>query len=277
MIERRKFIVSAAAAGLTSLVDADAVARVVKATSMPEPKNFGEMVAGLYLKDQIPGAVALSFDDGPREKYTPRVLDVLAAHGVPATFFVCGRRVKLRPDLTRRIVDEGHVLGNHTWSHPALSRLSRRKIIDQFDRTQAIIDEALGRSYFIRYYRPPFGNPWFSRSLAGKMARKRVAQVVDQRNGVIALWQLRCCDTVPGNNKNSILGHVRKSLRRRSGGVLCMHDANVHTLNALPEIISMIRDAGLKIVSLNQIVQRKYGLPDDQVVDLATTLRGQRR
>ncbi|CAL9658959.1 polysaccharide deacetylase family protein [Streptomyces sp. enrichment culture] len=97
----------------------------------------------------------LTFDDGPHPEYTPQILDTLAKYDVRATFFVCGEMADYHPDLLSRMADEGHVVGNHTWSHPQLTRLSRRRIRSEMERTSEVVDKAYGDPP--RWFRAPYG------------------------------------------------------------------------------------------------------------------------
>ncbi|MEU4147986.1 polysaccharide deacetylase family protein [Streptomyces parvulus] len=97
----------------------------------------------------------LTFDDGPHPDYTPDILDTLAEYDVRATFFVCGEMADFNRDLISRMADEGHVVGNHTWSHPLLTSLSRRRIRSEMERTSEIVDKACGEPP--RWFRAPYG------------------------------------------------------------------------------------------------------------------------
>jgi peptidoglycan/xylan/chitin deacetylase (PgdA/CDA1 family) len=101
---------------------------------------------------------ALTFDDGPHPEFTPAVLDILLRERVRATFFLCGHDIEIHPDLARRIVDEGHAVGNHTYSHPYLYFQSREEIHRELDQTQQAIRRATGRN--CRFFRPPYGARW---------------------------------------------------------------------------------------------------------------------
>jgi peptidoglycan/xylan/chitin deacetylase (PgdA/CDA1 family) len=103
--------------------------------------------------------ISLTFDDGPTQQFTGQILDILRDHHVPATFFVCGKNVEEHPDILRRIVAEGHEVGNHTYSHPYLFFKSRRRIAQEIDRTQAIIEQVVG--FRPKIFRPPYGSRWF--------------------------------------------------------------------------------------------------------------------
>ncbi|MGA5899114.1 polysaccharide deacetylase family protein [Streptomyces venetus] len=99
--------------------------------------------------------MVLTFDDGPDPRYTPAILDTLAAYDVRAMFFVCGEMAADHKELLARMADEGHVVGNHTWSHPLLTRLSRRQIHSEMARTSDVIEDAYGERP--EWFRAPYG------------------------------------------------------------------------------------------------------------------------
>jgi peptidoglycan-N-acetylglucosamine deacetylase len=102
-----------------------------------------------------PGELALTFDDGPNPAHTPRLLDILAEHDVRATFFLVGRYAQAAPSLVRRIADAGHLIGNHSWSHPNLAFISATRIEDELRRTSETLADLTGKP--VRFFRPPFG------------------------------------------------------------------------------------------------------------------------
>lgn len=99
--------------------------------------------------------LALTFDDGPNPVWTPRLLTLLADHGVKATFFLMGSRAKQEPALVRRIAAEGHLVGNHSWSHPNLSLQNAKRIREELAQTSETLEQITGKQ--VRYFRPPFG------------------------------------------------------------------------------------------------------------------------
>ena len=101
------------------------------------------------------GEIALTFDDGPNPVWTPRLLDILAGQHVKATFFLIGQYAEAEPYLTRHIAESGHIIGNHTWSHPNLALTGRKKIHDELYRTKHALEQITGSR--VRYFRPPFG------------------------------------------------------------------------------------------------------------------------
>ncbi|TVX93143.1 polysaccharide deacetylase family protein [Paenibacillus agilis] len=99
--------------------------------------------------------VALTFDDVPDQTITPVILDILKQENIKATFFLVGYRAERNPNIVKRMVDEGHIIGNHTYNHPLLTRQDLPKFIRQLRQTENIIDDIIG--YKPRYFRPPFG------------------------------------------------------------------------------------------------------------------------
>src|SRR5207253_4792106 len=97
--------------------------------------------------------IALTFDDGPHEKLTPRLLDLLAQHHIHATFFVIGENAAQYPEILQRAVREGHEIGNHTWSHPNLAKMSEENVRSQINRTEETITNTIGSRPTL--FRPP--------------------------------------------------------------------------------------------------------------------------
>ncbi|MGW6686994.1 polysaccharide deacetylase family protein [Streptomyces sp. NPDC054961] len=100
-------------------------------------------------------AMTLTFDDGPDPRYTPGILDTLARHDVRAMFFVCGEMATDNRDLLRRMVAEGHVIGNHTWTHPLIPSLSRPALASEIGRTSEVVQQAVGEAPV--WFRAPYG------------------------------------------------------------------------------------------------------------------------
>ncbi len=135
---------AAACAGL-------AVGAYAYAAMWPASRIFGKALVA----PKRPGELALTFDDGPNATWTPRLLDVLARHQVRATFFLLGSRAEAQPLLVRRIAAEGHLIGNHSWSHPNLAWSSAGRIREELTRTNEILRQMTGAKP--KFFRPPFG------------------------------------------------------------------------------------------------------------------------
>lgn len=191
--------------------------------------------------------VALTFDDGPAAGFTEQVLAVLRDYHVPATFFVCGKNVENHPDLLRRIVAEGHAVGNHTYSHPFVYFKSRRRIAEEIDRTQAAIEKVVGFRPAI--FRPPYGARWFG----------LVPALLERRMHLI-LWSATGYDW-----KNDVRGIIESAVSElKPGAVILLHDGREtragkeidrsRTVLALPGIIAKAREQGYSFAPLEEFL-----------------------
>lgn len=192
-----------------------------------------------------PDAVALTFDDGPDPVHTPRVLDELARLAIPATFFVVGRRADAHPALIRRMVDEGHAVGSHSFSHPEPWRLPLHALTDDYARGRASVERAAGRT--IELFRPPKGfvDP--------------VGAVAMTRLGVRPwLWTIDPEDWEPDTAAGSIVAGVHDL---GGGDVVLLHDGIEAPLapgaldrratgEALAGISAIARERSLRFVAL---------------------------
>lgn len=189
--------------------------------------------------------MALTFDDGPSEPYTSQVLDTLSRRGVKATFFVCGRNVEFYPQTAQRIVREGHLLGNHTYSHSKLLTLLGLAAGETL-RTGKIINRVTGMRPV--FFRPPYGmpNPLFWRYLKGR-GYQTVLWNVDAHD-----WQSPPAPMLAGR----ILSGVKP------GAVILLHDGHniIHgddrsqTVAAVPMIVEGLRRKGYQIVRLDELL-----------------------
>jgi peptidoglycan-N-acetylglucosamine deacetylase len=118
----------------------------------PTGQWYGKTFTGLA---RLSRQIALTYDDGPNDPYTPRLLEVLARHSVHATFFLIGRYVQQSPEIVREIVQAGHVVGNHTFTHPLLTFKSETEIKQQLSECRAALQDAIGEPSNL--FRPPFG------------------------------------------------------------------------------------------------------------------------
>jgi peptidoglycan-N-acetylglucosamine deacetylase len=121
------------------------------AALVPTSQLFGRtLIAGPDIDE-----VALTFDDGPNDPYTQRLLDLLAHHQVRAIFFLVGNFVRLRPDVARAILQAGHLIGNHTMSHPSLMWERPSRVREELAGCNALLEDVTGQA--VHYFRPPFG------------------------------------------------------------------------------------------------------------------------
>jgi peptidoglycan-N-acetylglucosamine deacetylase len=190
-------------------------------------------------------SLALTFDDGPNPRVTPGLLDLLERHKVRATFFLMGGRVGETPGLAREIAARGHVIGNHTHTHPRLTFCSPSKTREELNRCDEAIEAVTGKRP--RWMRPPFG----SRSpLLDRIVRKRGGA------GVV-MWSKWARDWKP----QAAPGVVRRLAKVRGGDVLLLHDGDHrvpqgdrrHTVDALAHWLPRWKDAGLSFLTLDDL------------------------
>lgn len=171
--------------------------------------------SGFYLSARCRGerserSVALTFDDGPDPRHTPEVLDVLSRHGVRATFFLIGEKAATHPELVRRIVAEGHVIGNHTHTHSGLFPLLRlRRMLEELQKVGETIRQITGRRP--RLFRPPFG-----------VTNPTIRRAVDRRGLTVVGWSIRSWDTVARIPRRKVLDRIVRRLH--PGAVILLHD-----------------------------------------------------
>jgi len=272
---RRGFLVGSMAVAAQAAVGSTVLGGLARAAvpGAVTPASLGEQVGGIHWRDIVPDRIALTFDDGPRPGRTTRVLDVLEAEGIKATFFVCGRLVRRFPGILEEVDAAGHQLANHTWSHPNLRHMPVREIEDEFQRTADAVDEALGREVDLRYYRPPYGAPWYKRSRSAERSRQKICEVIDRRGGLLCMWQVHSNDSHPGVDEASIYKSMRMKFDRQKAGAMVFHDSSKMTARLLPEYLDFIRSYGLRFTTVDELVTHKYGVPPEDVPRLATALR----
>lgn len=143
--------VKAMVEGIGALAALGLIGGGVYAAMAPGSQLFGPTMIAPKRRGQI----ALTFDDGPNPAWTPQLLDVLAKHRAKATFFVLGKYADQEPYLTRHIAEAGHLIGNHSWSHPNLAFTSPRRVKEELKRTKQMLEHITGEP--VRFFRPPFG------------------------------------------------------------------------------------------------------------------------
>ena len=182
--------------------------------------------------------LALTFDDGPHPRFTAEVLDLLGLHNMRATFFFIGENVERHPDLVRRVVAEGHQLGNHSYRHNEFSRTGLLAQLAEVDRMDHLLSEFDGAR------RHPFRPP------RGELPIGLLAALVSRRQRV-AMWSYDSLD-YQGLGAPSILARfAARDLSR--GDVVLMHDDNAETVAALRELLPGWRAHGWTGVTLSEL------------------------
>jgi peptidoglycan-N-acetylglucosamine deacetylase len=170
--------------------------------------------------------IAFTFDDGPDKEVTPAILDVLKRHDVKAAFFIIGHMAEENPFLIRRIDDEGHIVGSHSYSHDFWFDLfSSQKMIIELQKTESVLNQILNRK--IRLFRPPYGvtNPPLASAL-----RKMKYHVIG--------WSLRSKDTVL--RVDQLFERLTK--RVNHGDIIIFHDTKAHTVEVLDKFIIFAKE-----------------------------------
>ena len=180
--------------------------------------------------------IALTFDDGPGP-YTAHLLDILDQYGAKATFFLIGSKVSGQASVVRSIQARGHQLGNHSWSHPELPKLSVDQIAGEIDRTNEAIRQATGVKPSI--LRPPYG-----------AVNGVVLEQLRLRNMSSILWSV---DTRDWADRNSQIVCSRAVAGARPGAVILMHDIHQTSVNAVPCILSSLKQQGYSFVTIQRL------------------------
>jgi peptidoglycan/xylan/chitin deacetylase (PgdA/CDA1 family) len=187
--------------------------------------------------------VALTFDDGPHPRWTPRILEILARRGVRATFFVVGRKVEEHPEVVRAIVDAGHGVGLHSYAHDRLFSLrGERRVREDLERGMAAFERVVGRRPLL--FRPPIGH-----------TNPTIARVADALGLVVVGWTLGGRDGVARARPEDVASRVRRDLR--DGTIVLLHDApesgdrEPAAVRALPVILDAMAAERLDAVPLS--------------------------
>ncbi len=191
--------------------------------------------------------IALTFDDGPNPAATPPLLDLLDRHRVKATFFLIGAWIREAPSLANEVAARGHVVGNHTDTHPSLALRSGQRINDELDRCDDAIESATAQKP--RWMRPPFG---FRSPLLDGIVRRRCGA------GVV-MWSTSAHDWKP-QSAEPVIERLR---RVRGGDIVLLHDGDHrmmnsdrrHTVSALEYWLPRWKDSGIRFVTLDEMRQ----------------------
>lgn len=187
-------------------------------------------------------AVAFTFDDGPHPESCIRLLDVLKENNVHATFFVVGKMVKLHPDLVKRMLAEGHEVGNHTQDHLRLDKLTAAKVADQLDFCAKNVKRATGADMYL--FRPP-----------GMAFNQMVLDQAKAHKYVTVGWTVGAKDFTgnPGGELTPEIITERVMKQIDDGGIILLHD-NPYTVAALPGILAKVKAEGYKTETISEML-----------------------
>ena len=192
--------------------------------------------------------VAISFDDGPDPRWTPKILDILKGANVKAAFFLVGANAERYPKLVRRIVDDGHEIGNHTYYHPNLALCWPEHIRLELNATQLLLETITGRATTL--FRPPYA----ADTSPAQLSELTPLQIAEDLNYLVVLESIDPQDWAkPG--ADIILRRVKQ--QRRDGSIILLHDAGgdrSQTVEALPRILEWLHIRGDTVVPLSTLL-----------------------
>jgi cellulose synthase/poly-beta-1,6-N-acetylglucosamine synthase-like glycosyltransferase/spore germination protein YaaH/peptidoglycan/xylan/chitin deacetylase (PgdA/CDA1 family) len=253
------------------VVDFDGTGEVLKVTQTPKPgqrtltidKDTGlisdehyDVIPSAYIVQRYgahPGLIALTFDDGPNPKYTKQILDILKEKHAPATFFVIGDQMQKWPGLVKRELDEGHIVGSHTFTHPNISAITTPQVDFELNATQRLFETITNRSMVL--FRPPyFGD-------AEPSTRAEVLPLLKaQQLGYLTVGLRIDTDDWRRPSPQQIIANVVNRLSdtnpETAGQVVLLHDSGgdrSRTVTALPQLIDTLRARGYRLVTVAEL------------------------
>ena len=214
----------------------------VNYTSVPQPTPAPVIVPEktTYNSCNVEGmSIAITFDDGPNAELTPRLLDMLKERGIKATFFVVGRNVEEYPGIVTRMASDGHEVANHSWSHPALTKLGIESFRKQIENTNQAIVNATGKRPVLM--RPPYGatSVTLNKRLNEQFGMKVILWSVDPLD-----WKYR--------NSNRVYNAIVQNTR--PGSIILAHDIHATTVAAMPATLDALLAKGYKFVTVSELI-----------------------
>ena len=176
------------------------------------------------------GQVALTFDDGPDPQRTPQILDILHQFGIQATFFVVGRKAAQYPDIIRRIAEEGHDLGNHSYFHGEPSQTPANQLLTEVSACRSLLKRLTKRD--VQFFRPP----------KGELSLKKILGLWQRRQAVV-LWNVDPRDYTFSHTEQ--FEKWSQQYAPTAGDIILLHDNRKVTMEGLPFLLERIQQAGL--------------------------------
>ncbi|MEJ7766930.1 MAG: polysaccharide deacetylase family protein [Chitinophagaceae bacterium] len=183
--------------------------------------------------------IAITFDDGPATSYTPEILDLLREHKVETAFFCIGSRIAGNEELFQRLHAEGHIIGNHSFSHHFWFDLfSAKKMLADLERMDREMEKLTGLRP--RFFRPPYG-----------VTNPNLRKAIEKGNYIPVGWSIRSMDTVI-KDKNKLLNKINRLMQ--PGAIILFHDTSKTTRDILPAFIRQCRENGYEIKRLDKML-----------------------
>ncbi|WP_395750369.1 polysaccharide deacetylase family protein [Prosthecobacter sp.] len=184
--------------------------------------------------------IAITFDDGPDPVLTPRLLDLLKERHIHATFFLVGKNAAAFPEVVKRIVAEGHEVGNHSWSHPLFTQMSKESVDSQLQRTHDAIVKACGVAPLL--YRPPYG-------AVGATQKARIEKTFGYS---AILWDVDPQDWQHPRSAQKVYNAIHK--QTKNGSIILCHDIHETTIAAMPATLDDLTARGFRFATVTQLI-----------------------
>ncbi|MGL4819136.1 MAG: delta-lactam-biosynthetic de-N-acetylase [Bacilli bacterium] len=199
-----------------------------------------------YLGDPKKKIVYLTFDNGYENGYTPHILDILKDKHVPAAFFVTGQYLKSSPDLVKRMDKEGHIVGNHSYHHPDMTKVSDARIVQELQLVKDEYMRLTGNKHMM-YLRPPRG-----------IFSERVLKVARSEGYVSVFWSLAFVDWRVDDQKGADYSYNNVMQQIHPGAVILLHSVSKDNSEALGRIIDDLRKRGYEFASLDEKMLKRH-------------------
>ena len=210
-------------------------------TPAPSPEaSTGASKPATWFSVNVDGPyIAMTFDDGPSPETTPRLLDILKQRNIKATFFMIGQNAERNPAIVKRILAEGHEIGNHSWTHPQLSKLSDDRVTEEINKTQNAIKDASGYTPVVM--RPPYG-----------AITARQKDWIEKQFGLsVIIWSV---DPFDWKRPGASVIEQRILAGARPGAIVLSHDIHKQTVDAMPATLDALAAKGFKFVTVSQLI-----------------------
>ncbi|WP_409174500.1 delta-lactam-biosynthetic de-N-acetylase [Brevibacillus fortis] len=207
-------------------------------------KGIVDRHGAVFLGDTTKKELYLTFDNGYENGFTPKILDTLVAKKVPAIFFVTGHFVKEQPELLKRMAQEGHLIGNHSWSHPDMTTVSNQKIKDELTKVSDAVQQVTGQAN-MRYLRPPRG-----------IFSDRTLAVTKDLGYTNVFWSVAYKDWDTKVQRGAKYAYDSVMAQLHPGAVILLHSVSKDNAEALGMMIDEARKQGYEFKSLDQLPKK---------------------
>lgn len=204
--------------------------------------QFNFFIPAIHSGDKNSQKIALTFDDGPHPIYTPKVLDLLKKHRAKASFFLIGENLKKYPYLVERILDEGHSIGNHSFTHSkTIDFKGKARWLKEIEETDLEIQKITGKKP--KFFRPPYG-----------VTTPHLADALEKTGHLTIGWNQRTYDTML-SNPQKILSKLKKKLK--AGDIVLLHDSHENIIPILEYLLPEVERKNLSFVTINELINEE--------------------